>query len=98
MAKETEKRILIVDEEKFDALMEKVELLCKNLPTNKKEEREDYLDSKEVMEALGICQKTWQTYRDKKIIPYTKIGRKVYVRRSDLDKFMQANIINSRYE
>ena len=98
MVKESEKKILIIDEKKFDALMEKVELLCNILPVNKEVSREDYLDSKEVMRVLGICQKTWQTYRDKKIIPYTKISRKVYVKRSDLDKFMQSNLINSRYE
>lgn len=90
--------ILIVDADKFDDLIAKVDRLYESLSINKEKSEEEYLDSKEVMKTLGICQKTWQTYRDKKIIPYTKIGRKVYVRRSDLDKFMQANIINSRYE
>lgn len=93
-----ENRILIVDADKFDDLIAKVDRLYESLSINKEKSEEEYLDSKEVMKTLGICQKTWQTYRDKKIIPYTKIGRKVYVRRSDLDKFMQANIINSRYE
>lgn len=93
-----ENRILIVNADKFDDLIAKVDRLYESLSINKEKSEEEYLDSKEVMKTLGICQKTWQTYRDKKIIPYTKIGRKVYVRRSDLDKFMQANIINSRYE
>lgn len=95
--KSKENRILIVDADKFDDLIAKVDRLYESLSINKEKSEEEYLDSKEVMKTLGICQKTWQTYRDKKIIPYTKIGRKVYVRRSDLDKFMQANIINSRY-
>ena len=95
--KSKENRILIVDADKFDDLIAKVDRLYEGLSINKEKSEEEYLDSKEVMKTLGICQKTWQTYRDKKIIPYTKIGRKVYVRRSDLDKFMQANIINSRY-
>lgn len=92
-----ENRILIVDADKFDDLIAKVDRLYESLSINKEKSEEEYLDSKEVMKTLGICQKTWQNYRDKKIIPYTKISRKIYVKRSDLDKFMQTNIINSRY-
>ncbi|MBR5593355.1 MAG: helix-turn-helix domain-containing protein [Bacteroidaceae bacterium] len=95
--KEKETRILIVDADKFDDLIEKVDRLCESLSINKEKAKEDYLDSEEVMRTLGICRKTWQNYRDKKIIPYTKISRKIYVKRSDLEKFMQTNIINSRY-
>jgi hypothetical protein len=42
---------------------------------------------------LGVCKKTWQDYRDKKLIPYSQFGRKIYIKRSDLEAFMQKNYI-----
>ena len=51
--KEKETRILIVDADKFDDLIEKVDRLCESLSINKEKAKEDYLDSEEVMRPLG---------------------------------------------
>lgn len=55
-----------------------------------------WLDSADARKLLGVSQKTWQTYRDRRIIPFTQVGRKIYVKRGDLQKFMQAHYIESR--
>lgn len=54
-----------------------------------------WLSSKEVQKILGISQKTWQTYRDKKLIPFTQVGQKIYVEAADLKKFMEDHKISS---
>lgn len=57
------------------------------------EVNKQWVESTEARKMLGVSQKTWQTYRDKRIIPFSQVGRKIYVRRSDLQKFMESHYI-----
>lgn len=52
-----------------------------------------WLDSTSARKMLGVSPKTWQTYRDKRIIPFSQVGRKIYVKRSDLLTFMEEHYI-----
>ena len=62
-------------------------------------QREDkWLNSKAVREYLGISSRLFQKYRDERRIAFSQFGRKVYVKRSDLDEFLQKHRIRSRYE
>ncbi len=54
-----------------------------------------YVESSEVRKMLGVSQKTWQTYRDSRAIPFSQFGRKIYVKKSDLDNFMKSHRIES---
>lgn len=58
------------------------------------EESNDWLNSEEVKRMLGISSKTWQTYRDERRIPFSQFGRKIYVKKSDLNAFMESNKID----
>lgn len=55
-----------------------------------------WIESIQARQLLGVSQKTWQGYRDRRIIPFTQVGRKIYVKRADLNKFMQDHYINSK--
>lgn len=55
-----------------------------------------WVESSAARKELGVSQKTWQTYRDKRIIPFSQVGRKIYVRRSDLQKFMEEHYISAK--
>ena len=55
-----------------------------------------WIESTEARKLLGVSQKTWQGYRDNRIIPFVQVGRKIYVKRGDLNKFMQDHYINSK--
>ena len=55
-----------------------------------------WIESTEARKMLGVSQKTWQTYRDRRVIPFSQIGRKIYVRRSDLQKFLEAHYISAK--
>lgn len=37
---------------------------------------------------FGVSSKTWQNYRGQRLIPFSQIGRKIYVNRADLDAFL----------
>ena len=54
-----------------------------------------WVESVKVPKILGISRKTWQTYRDKRLIPFSQIGSKIYVKRADIDKFMQDHYIET---
>ena len=59
---------------------------------------DEYLTSKQVCEELGISSRQWQKLRDQRRIPFSEIGRKIYVKRSDLNAFIASHRIPSRYE
>ena len=47
--------------------------------------------STDARKELGVSQKTWQTYRDNNVIPFSQFGRKIYVKRSDLNAFLDSH-------
>ncbi|WP_368180309.1 helix-turn-helix domain-containing protein [Bacteroides caccae] len=53
------------------------------------------MESTQVRKRLGISAKTWQTYRDERRIPFSQFGRKIYVKRADLEKFMEDHYIDT---
>lgn len=63
---------------------------------NKADRDNDWIESEEVMRILGVSGKTWQNYRDQRLIPFSKIGKKIYVRREDLDNFLMSHRIEAR--
>ena len=56
---------------------------------------EQYLSGKQVCQELNISSRTFQRYRDQHRIPFIQRGRKIYVKRSDLDAFQEANRIEA---
>ena len=56
------------------------------------------IESNEARKMLGVSAKTWQDYRDKRVIPFSQFGRKIYVRRADIEAFLQQHYIKARKE
>ena len=69
----------------------------KNLLKKKSEEEINgqWIESSQARKLLGVSQKTWQTYRDERRIPFSQFGRKIYVKRADLENFMESHYISS---
>lgn len=63
---------------------------------NQADTMNEWIESKEARKMLGVSQKTWQTYRDNRTIPFSQFGRKIYVRKADLEAFMQAHYITAK--
>lgn len=60
------------------------------------EASEEWLDSTEARKILGVSPKTWQTYRDRRLISFAQFGRKIMVKRADLEAFMNAHYISRK--
>ncbi len=56
----------------------------------------EWIESETARKILGVSPKTWQNYRDQRLIPFSQIGRKIYVNRADLDTFLRQHRIAPR--
>ncbi|MBQ6416242.1 MAG: helix-turn-helix domain-containing protein [Butyrivibrio sp.] len=52
-----------------------------------------WVESEEARKQLGICPRTWQGMRDNRTIPFSQFGRKIYVRQSDIEAFLESNLV-----
>lgn len=93
------KEVLISSPEainKIDALDQKVDRLLSIL--EKKEgdgEVNDFVTSEEARQMLGVSKSTWQTMRNNKRIPYSQVGRKIYVKRQDIIDYLNNHRVHS---
>lgn len=51
---------------------------------------EKWLDNQEVCLMMNITKRTLQTYKDKGLLPYSKLNRKNYYKLSDVQALIQA--------
>ena len=95
--KETNLQMAVVPQSFLDKLEEKIENL-ENILRDKSESEQNsqWIESVKIPKILGVSQKTWQTYRDKRLIPFSQIGSKIFVKRADLEKFMESHYIESK--
>lgn len=57
-----------------------------------------WVESTEARKILGVSAKTWQDYRDKRVIPFSQYGLKIYVRRADIEAFLQKHFVKAKTE
>ena len=89
--------MIMVPEEEWrtlhDTLEQIIDLITRR---NADDSGSEWIESEDARKILGVSPKTWQNYRDKRIIPFSQIGRKIYVNRADLDAFLRQHRIDSR--
>lgn len=97
MAIEEKLSMAIVPTSWLDNVMIKLETV-ESLIMDKKEDDfgKQWIESPKARQMLGVSAKTWQTYRDNRIIPFSQFGRKIYVKRQDLEDFLQSNYIPAK--
>jgi len=54
---------------------------------------EEWIDSQDVMQVLHISPRTLQTLRTNGTLPFSRIGRKLFYKRSDILKILSDNYI-----
>lgn len=52
---------------------------------------ERWLDTDEMVELLGVSRRTLQEYRVHEKLPYSQIGKKMYYRAVDVERFLKKN-------
>lgn len=87
----------LIPQTSINQLIEKINNLENFITTLTKNHGNDFdwIESSKVPIMLGICSKTWQTYRDKRLIPFSQFGKKIFVKKSDLSEFLEKNKIKA---
>jgi len=85
---------IVIEETKLNQLFTEISEI-RSAIKNQKEEAlvNQWIQSETARKMFGVCRKTWQDYRDKKVIPFSQFGRKIYIKKTDLEAFMQKNYI-----
>lgn len=91
--------IVIIEETTFNEMLarfaefvSRIEVLCER---HREKGMEEFLDSQDVCTILNIGTRALQTYREKEIIGYSQIERKIFYRNSDVQKLLDNHIINN---
>ena len=89
--------MIMVPEEEWrnlhDTLEQIIDLITRR---NADDSSSEWIESEDARKILGVSPKTWQNYRDKRFIPFSQVGRKIYVNRADLDAFLRKHRISAR--
>lgn len=89
--------MLVVPQEEWQSLHDKLDRLTEIIERNQNINSDtDWLESEDARKILGVSPKTWQNYRDQRLIPFSQIGRKIYVNRADLDAFLLQHRIGNK--
>ncbi|UBM62784.1 helix-turn-helix domain-containing protein [Candidatus Sulfidibacterium hydrothermale] len=87
--------IIKIETDVFEEIHKNLQDIKERLNEMKLQNIEDtWLSSKQVQRILGISQKTWQTYRDKRLIRFSQVGQKIYVKAAWLEEFLEKHSIN----
>jgi len=66
--------------------------------TNKNEENlEKWLDNQDILLRMRISNSTLIRWRRKKVIPFSRIGNKIYYRESDLLALLEKNLRHAKW-
>ena len=85
---------IVMEESKVSQLFDDLAEIKKAIKNQKEESLvNNWIQSETARKTLGVCRKTWQDYRDKKIIPFSQFGREIYIKKADLESFMMINYI-----
>lgn len=87
----------IVPQEQWEEVAESVKQIKEILSNKKKIERNsEWISSAEARKLVGVSGRTWQRYRDLRLIPFTQIGRKIMLKRGDVENFLNSHIIGGK--
>jgi hypothetical protein len=84
-----------IDEQKLDKIFNEIGSLRDELKEQKvkssKKLSDIWFDNQEVMELLKVSPRTLQNMRDTQVLPYSKVGGKIYYKSTDIEKLLKEN-------
>lgn len=80
--------------QKINSMDEKINSILTALQD--KDESDNFLTGEEARKMLNVSKATWQTMRDNRRIPFAQIGRKIYVKKCDIDEYLTNHLINNK--
>ena len=85
--------VIIIDEHEFGKLIRKIDQISTKLENlNLKSNdgfKEKWYVSEEVCKLLNVSKRTLQKMRDNKTIKFTKSGKKIYYKASEIEEYLE---------
>ncbi len=85
--------LISMDVKIFDALALRVGMIEEKVATLYRKQTDvglkTWLDNQDVCQTLGITKRTLQTYREKGLLPFSRIRHKVFYKPEDVEKLLQ---------
>lgn len=72
-----ESNFVVIKEDQFNAIFGELKALQESLNNKSEQTGDRYIGSSTVIKQLGISQRTFQTWRDKKIFEYHMVDAKI---------------------
>lgn len=89
--------MVVLPESEWKKMLEKQDRLEALLLKNQDEAfRNRWVESEDARKQVGVCPRTWQAMRDKRVIPFSQYGRKIYFRQGDIDAFLEGNLVTAK--
>ena len=93
----TEALVIIKDDEKFlREMLNAIEAKLQEHKSSAVASSDEILSSKEVLDLLHISPKQFYQLRKEGRIAYSQVGRKIYVKRSEIERYINAHNINKK--
>lgn len=87
--------MVMIPQEEWQSLNDKLDRLAEMIKNrNTTDRNSEWLESETARELLGVSPKAWQNYRDQRVIPFSQIGRKIYINRADLNADLRRHRID----
>lgn len=87
----------LVPDEVWESLNQKLNIISDLIQKrNVKDDDLKLMDASQVCNLLGVSSKTLQKYRNLRLLPYYKIEQKILMKRSDVEKFLEAHYIPNK--
>ena len=86
-------RLVLLTESQLEEIVQKAvqKTVTSNSLKNEEGDQNEWLTNKRVCEMLSVTPKTMQNYRDKGIIPFAKVGSRIFYRRNDINTLLESN-------
>ena len=60
------------------------------------EAQSQWIESEDARKLLSVSPKTWQEYRNARLLPFSQFGRKIYVQKSALDASLESHLVGKK--
>lgn len=87
-----ETNIILVPEERLNSYEQKLDKLEAILEEKQEQEfLNRWIEGSKVPDLLNISNRTWQKWRNQKVIPFSQYGRQIWVKLADIEAFLLKN-------
>ncbi len=94
--------VILIEKPDFDRLVGHIEKIAEHIRKSDSGktsgDTERWISNKEAMGMLGVSPRTLQRYRDSGCIPFSKIGKNCRYRLSDIERVLEAHMIDGTKE